>query len=484
MAKREREVGGKGVKRAPARRIQLREVYLLDELGRFVAGSTSEGVPILEGMVKVPTLALAQAMAVSREVPPGTFLSMTDGDTSVTAYGGGEFFGCAGNDAAEDREVPHELAAVVKAFERAVRREIEAGGLTHASIEGFPRLAAGALREPEKYAPAPQGPLTFARARFRTSGARLALDIEVVNATPWEATKVELQLTHDQRALPLVSVKAKGGGFAHGVLTLPAVPARTRDRAVLLFEPRQAGVHQVEGVLALGLDGGGLRQAPMRRARTAVSKARVVATVPKSLADFQGLVGGKLQFSSLLELPTSRGGLTTVAGLATEIEKDNIAKVLDWRGARGEREVWYLGLSGGPERPILVQVAQGEAGPAEVTVAAAKRVDVLGYCAQLRSRMDLAYAGAPVAPAEVKADEEPEERPAVVRAVVIAKQISADLEGADGETAMRRPAQSRAAGRSTSAEPGGGQSAGDEMVPGLIDALERSFAIERMMKRR
>jgi hypothetical protein len=482
VGKRAKAGRGKQAEAPAPRRIGIREVYLLDELGRFVAGATAEGVPVLEGMAHGPSLALARAVAAGREVPPGTFVCKVEGDAAATVYGGREFFGCAGADAGKDRDAPLELQAVVSAFEHTVARELEAGGLTRASIEAFPKLAAAALKDPARYGEPPVGPLAFARASFRASGARLALDLEVVNATPWDASRVELRLSYDARALPLVSVKAQSGGFAHGVLTLPTVKARSRDRAVLLFEPRSAGVHVVGGELTLGLEGGGERRAPMRRARTVVPAARVVATVPKSLQDFQGLVEGRLKYAAPLELPAALGGRATVAALATEIEKDAFAKVLDWRGARGEREVWYLGLAGGPERPVLVQLTQSAEADAETVVAAARRGDVLGFCARLRARMGPLYAGAPAAQRDVPADGEPEARPAALRASIVARQISADLGSQETETGVRRPRPSAATARSAGQGGAGGRSAGEELVPGLIDALERSLAVERIIR--
>ena len=316
---------------------------------------------------------------------------------------------------------------------------------------------------------------------FRPSGARLALDIEVVNSTPWEATRVEVRLRHDARALPLVSVKARSGGFANGVLTLPPVAARSRDRAVLLFEPRQPGVHVVEGELRLGLEDGAERRAPMRRARTAIGRTRVVATVPKTLQDFRGIVEGRLRYAAPVDMPARLGDRVTVALLASEIERDALAKVLDWHGAGGEREVWYLGLGGSPDRPLLVQLTHSAEAEAEVVVAAAKRADVLAYSANLRARLDLAYAGAPATQRDIEADEEPEVRPAGLRAAIVARQISADLSGGETETGIARPRASAATGRSKAqALAGGGRSAGDELVPGLIDALERSLAVDRM----
>src|SRR5262249_24968287 len=152
--------------------------------------------------------------------------------------------------------------------------------------------------------------------------------------------------------------------------------------------------------------------------------------------DFQGIVEGRLRYAAPLDLPSALGGRATVAGLSTEVEKDALAKVLDWHGPRGEREIWYLGLGGGPERPILVQLTHRAEAEAEVEVAAARRADVLGYSAALRARMDLAYAGAPAAQRDVQADEEPEVRPAGLHAATVARQISADLGSQDTETAI------------------------------------------------
>ncbi len=465
------------------REVQAREVFLLDELGRYVAGATAGGVPVTEAMLPKKGLELARALVASREIPPGTFLAKQEADTHAVVFGGDEFFGCAAQDALAERELPLELAAVVAAFEGAAAREIEAGGLSHAAIEAFPRIAVGALKEPRRFASAPVGPLAFARAHFRTSGARLALDVEVINATPWEASSVRVRLKHDARALPLVSVKARSGGYSRGVLTLPPVKARSRDRAVLLFEPRQPGIHVVEGELILGLDGGGERKAKMRPARAAVNTSRVVPTVPKTLRDFQGLVEGKLRYAAPLQLNEAMGGMATVSGVGTEIEKDNLAKVLDWHGAGGAREVWYLGLGGGQDRPILVQVTQGEDDQAEVVVAAAKRADVLAYTALLRARMDASYEGAAPGEDDIPADEEPELKVPVLRAAMVARQISADLDTGELETAVRRPKAVAPTGISPLFNPGGGQSVGDELVPGLIDALERSMAAQRRMKR-
>lgn len=484
MAKKDKSAKKAAEEARPARKVQAREVVLLDELGRFFAGTTAQGIPLTEPMVAKKGLEMARALIASRNIPPGTFLSSQEGDAHVIVYGGDEFFGAAAQDAGALRELPHELAAVVEAFEKAVAEQIDAGGLSRAAMELFPQLALTAMADPARFSPPPVGPLAFARAQFRPSGTRLALDIEVINDTPWVASRVEVRLHYDTRALPLVSVKARVGGFAAGVLTLPPVPARSRDRAVILFEPRQPGTHLIEGELVLGLDGGGERRAKIRRARTTVGKARVVATVPKTLRDFRGLIEGRLRYSAPLELAESLGGLATVAGLATEVEKDDLAKVLDWHGASGEREVWYLGLGGGPERPILVQLTQAETGRADVVVAAAKRADLLAYSAQLRARLDMSYAGAPTAQLDVKADEAPEVTERVPRAVVVAQQISADLGSGDMETTLRRPQASTAMASSSTYSSAGGRSAGDELVPGLIDALERSFAVDRMLKRK
>lgn len=378
----------KEAREAAARVAQSREVFLLDELGRFVAGSTSAGVPVQEGMVGQKALELARALVLSREIPPGTFLSKGEGSDQVVVLGGLDFFGCAGEDAVKARDVPHELAGVVAAFEEAAKDEIATGGLSRAMIQSFPKLAAEALQNPSRFAEPPVGPLAFARAAFRASGARLALDIEVVNATPWTAERVQLKIVHDAHALPLVSVKAKSGGFADGVLELPPIAARSRDRAVVLFEPRQAGIHLVDGMLTLGLEGGRERDARMRPARTTISPSRVVPIVPKTLKDFAGLIEGRLRYAAQFELAESLGGLATIAGLGTEIEKDQLAKVLDWYGVGGGREVWYLGLGGGPDRPLLVQLTQAPGGRAEVVVAAAAMADLLGYSSLLRSRLD------------------------------------------------------------------------------------------------
>jgi hypothetical protein len=482
MAKAARPGRKKEADAPRARAPQAREVYLMDELGRFVVGATAQGVPLSEPMAPKKPLELARALISSREIPPGTFLSKQEGEVHAVVYGGGEFFACAAQDAAAQRELPHELAAVVEAFEKAADPYIEAGGLPRLAIEAFPRVVVAALADPARFAPPPVGPLAY-RVQFRASGARLALDVEVINATPWEASRVQVILNHDARALPLVSVKARTGGYARGVLTLPSVAARSRDRAVLLFEPRQAGTHMVEGELVLGLEGGGERRAKIRRARTTIGKTRVVPTVPKSLRDFQGLVEGKLRQSAQLELSEALGGLATVAGVGTEIEKDNLAKVLDWHGHGGAREVWYLGLGGGPERPLLVQVTQGPGGRAQVVVAAAKRADVLAYSALLRSRLELSSGSSGGAQGPITADERPEAVAPVLRAAFVARQISADLDTGELDTAIARPKTSALASASAAVTPGGGHSAGDEMVPGLIDALERSLAAERRARK-
>ncbi len=483
MAKRAREGRSAVAEPAAPRAVQTREVYMLDELGRFVAGATAQGVPVMEAMAPKKALALARGLVAGREIPPGTFLSAQEGEVLVVVYGGSEFYGYAAQDASVAREVPHEVGAVVEAFEQAAARMIEAGGLTRAAIEAFPKVAAAAMAAPSRYTAAPVGPLAFARAQFRVSGARLALDVEVVNATPWEASRVQVRLTHDARALPLVSVKARSGGYSRGVLTLPPVKARSRDRAVLLFEPRQAGVFVVEGELLLGLDGGGERRSKMRKARTSVPASRVVATVPKTLGDFQGLIEGKLRFAAPLELSEALGGLATVAGVGTLIEKDNLAKLLDWHGAGGQREVWYMGLAAGPERPILVQVTQGPKGQAEVVVAAAKRADVLGYTAHLRTRIDAGLETDSNADMTIAADERPEVPEAVVRAAIVARQISADLASGELDTEFKRPKPVTAPGISPVVGPRGGRSIGDELVPGLIEALERSIDADGRRKR-
>ncbi len=468
--KRAREAVSAEKKREP----QAREVFLLDELGRFVAGSTAQGIPVMEGMLNKAALALARAVLDGREVPPGTFVSKAEGDAHVAVYGGREFFGCAGEDALTRREVPHELAAVVEAFEKASAHDIAAGGLRRETLESFPKVVVAALQAPARYAAAPVGPLAFARAQFRPSGARLALDIEVVNATPWEASRVELRLVHDERALALVSVKAKSGGYARGVLTLPPVSARARDRAVLLFEPRQAGLHVVEGELTLGLDGGGERRALMRRARTAIGASRVVPTVPKTLKDFSGLIGGRLAYTAPVDFADALGGMATAAGLSTEIEKDRLAKVLDWHGRGGEREVWYLGV-GGAQRPLLVQVTERAGAPAEVVVAAAARGDLLSYAAHLRARLDVGLGAHPRRPLRIEADQAPEGKDVVLRAAIVAQQISADLETGEFESLLGRPPRATARVSAPVLTAGEGRSAGEEMVPGLIEAFERTL---------
>ena len=484
MVKLGRVARKEGVTSNAARKAQAREVFLLDELGRYVAGATAQGVPLTEPMAPRKPLELARTLIASREIPPGTFLSKQEGDVHAAVYGGGDFFAFAAEDALKLRELPHELAAVVEAFEKAAEPYIEAGGLPRTAIEAFPRVAVAALADPARYAAVPVGPLAFARAQFRASGTRLALDVEVINSTPWPASRVQVILNHDGRALPLVSVKAQSGGYARGVLTLPPVAARSRDRAVLLFEPRQPGTHVVEGELILGLDGGGERRAKIRRARTTIGKTRVVPTVPKTLRDFQGLIDGKIRHTAQLELSEALGGLATVAGVGTEIEKDNLAKVLDWHGGGGAREVWYLGLGGGPERPLLVQVTQGEKGRAEIVVAAAKRADVLAYSAHLRSRMEFSYEPGGAAQAAVTADEAPEVVAPMLRAAIVARQISSDIQTGELDSAIRRPKSATAQSTSTLITPGGGHSAGDEMVPGLIDALERSLAVERRARKK
>lgn len=474
-----RAKGGKEPESAAQRAAQTREVFLLDELGRFVAGSTSAGVPVDVGMVPKKTLDLARAPVESREIPPGTFLSMDEGDNHAVVFGGLDFFACAGEDALGKREVPHELAAVVAAFERAAKDEIAAGGLSRAMIEAFPRLAAEALKNPSRYAEPPVGPLAFARAAFRASGARLALDIEVVNATPWTAERVQLRIVHDARALPLVSVKAKSGGFADDTLTLPPIPPRSRDRAVVLFEPRQQGLLVVDGMLTLGLEGGRERVARMRPARATILPTRVVPTVPKTLKDFAGLIEGRLRHAAQLDLPDSLGGLATIAGLGTEIEKDHFARILDWYGVGGGREVWYLGLGGGGDRPLLVQLTQAPGAKADLVVAAATLGDLLGYTSSLRARLDFGYAGGAQGAPRVQADLEPEALEPVLRASMVAKNLSADLATDDLETRLRKPRTVAASGIAPVLGGSGGRSVGDEMVPGLIDALERALGPER-----
>lgn len=469
----------KGAREATARAAQSRVVFLLDELGRFVAGTTSAGVPVQEAMVGQKALELSRALVLSREVPPGTFLSKAEGDHHTVVFGGLDFFACACEDALKKREVPHELAAVVAAFEGAAKDDIVAGGLRRAMIQAFPKLAVEALQSPSRYAEPPVGPLAFARAAFRASGARLALDIEVVNATPWTAERVALKIMHDARALPLVSVKAKSGGFADGTLTLPPIPARSRDRAVVLFEPRQAGLLVVDGMLTLGLEGGRERVARMRPARATISPARVVPTVPKTLRDFTGLIEDRLRHAAQLDLPDSLGGLATIAGLGTEIEKDRLAKILDWYGVGGGREVWYLGLGGGPDRPLLVQLTQAPGGKADLVVATATLGDLLGYTSSLRARLHHGYSEVPLGGKRVAADQEPEAREPVLRAAIVAKHLSADLATGELETPLRRPKAVSVSGIAPVLGGGGGRSVGDEMVPGLIDALERAFGPQR-----
>jgi hypothetical protein len=75
MAKRAREGGKTAEETAAPRAVQTREVFLLDELGRFVAGATAQGVPVMEGMVPKKALALARlAIAGSEFLPPKTTL--------------------------------------------------------------------------------------------------------------------------------------------------------------------------------------------------------------------------------------------------------------------------------------------------------------------------------------------------------------------------------------------------------------------------
>ncbi len=454
---------------------QARQVFLLDELGRFVAAATCEGVGLKEGMLPAKPLEAARALVKSREVAWGTFIGKVEGDVSVVVCGGRDFFACAAEDAGQLRDVPLELAAVVAAFEHAAREEIRAGGLSKASIEALPRVVVAALADPARFAAAPKGPLAFARATFRPSGARLALDVEVVNATPWAANRVQLRLAFDAAALPLVSVKARAGAFEDGVLELPQVAARSRERVVVLFEPKSAGTHSVEGALRLELEGGREERGRMRPARARIAPSDVVPTVPKSLAEFRGLIDGRLAYAAQVGVAGAVGGLSTVAGLASAVEKDNLARILDWRGAGAEREVWFLGLVGGETRPLFVQLTQGVGGAAGLVVAGARASDVLGYAARLRARMDAGYGPSTLGEPRIAADLAPEPQAPEPRAVIVARQISADIASGEIETVIRKPRTTTAKGIAPVLQPGGGQSAGEELVPGLIEALERSM---------
>ncbi len=470
---------GLGLKRpdtTPApREAQARQVFLLDELGRFVAAATREGLGLKEAMLAAKAVEAARALVKSREVAWGTFVGKGEGDLQVVVCGGRDFFACAPEDAARLREVPHELAAVVAAFEAAAREEIRAGGLSKASIEAFPRVVAAALSQPARFAEVPKGPLAFARAAFRASGARLALDVEVVNATPWPANRVELRLAFDAAALPLVSVKARTGAYQNGVLELPEVAARSRERVVVLFEPKTAGTHAVEGALRLELEGGREERGRMRPARARIAQSDVVPTVPKSLADFRALVDGRLAYAATVEVASALGGLSTVAGLASAVEKDSLARILDWRGAAAEREVWFLGLVGGETRPLFVQLTQGMGGSAGLVVAGAQASDVMAYAARLRARLDAGYGPSTLGEPRVAADQAPEPASPEPRAVIVARQISADIASGEIEIVMRKPRQLTQKAVAAGVPVGGGQSVGEELVPGLIEELERSM---------
>ena len=460
---------------APPHEAQARQVFLLDEVGRFVAGATREGVALKEPMLHPKALEAARALVKSREVAWGTFVGKVEGDVSVVVCGGRDFFACAAEDPGRLRDVPHELSAVVAAFEHAAREEVRAGGLSKASIEAFPRVVAAALKDPARFSTAPKGPLAFARASFRPSGARLALDVEVVNATPWAANRVELRLAFDSAALPLVSVKARNGAFEDGVLELPQVAARSRERVVVLFEPKAAGTHAVEGTLRLVLEGGREERGRMRPARARIAQSDVVPTVPKGLAEFRALVEGRLAYAAKVEVSTALGGLSTVAGLASAVEKDSLARLLDWRGAGAEREVWFLGLVGGETRPLFVQLTQGLGGAAGLVVAGAQASDVIAYAARLRARLDAGYGPSTLGEPRIAADQAPEPPSPEPRAVMVARQISADIASGEIEIVMRKPRQITQKGVSTMLPVGGGQSVGEEMVPGLIEELERSM---------
>jgi hypothetical protein len=303
------------------------------------------------------------------------------------------------------------------------------------------------------------------------------MDLEIVNGTPWDATAARIEFDFDARALDLVSVKAAEGVFEGGTLRLAGLKARTKARAVLLFEPRKAGMHLVRGALTLAFTGRPSGLYPARRARTMVAPAQVSANVPRSLVDFMVLVETALTHRAQMDLAEGLEGLASVAGLSTEVERDAFAKILDWHGPQGTRQVWYLGALPG-SRPIMVELtAQGGQG-AKVVLAAASVSDLIGYAALLRGRL-LKSAGL-VGPKRVVADENPEVAEVVLHGSLVARAMSAELPTFDA--AAPKSAKARKPATTVSGTLGGAmasRSAGEELVPGLIEAVERVLGPKR-----